>query len=137
MKWDEGKFLEAADGAARQDHYDRETKKWKRTTLPLVNFNIGIRENASLFEQNSEFETHLEQAVCGAGHFIALGRPWAPWGGTGCWPPTDRRGRMARQRLASHQSGDIAHRHSKRPTPARSGKFATSYRTAILKKAVY
>ncbi|MGR8965719.1 hypothetical protein [Rhizobium leguminosarum] len=74
MKWDEG-FLEEADGNARQDQLDRETKKWERTTLPLVNFNIGIRENASLFEQNSEFETHLEQAVRRAGHFIALGRP--------------------------------------------------------------
>lgn len=75
IKLDEGKFLDAFDGTAQQDEHDIETKQWKSTTLPLLDLRIGVQESVSLFEQNSEFEMYLEQALRGAGHFIALGRP--------------------------------------------------------------
>jgi hypothetical protein len=75
IKLDEGEFLNAVDGTAIRDEHNLETKQWARTTLPLLGFHIGVQESVSLFEQNSEIETHLEQALRGAGHFIALGRP--------------------------------------------------------------
>jgi hypothetical protein len=75
IKQDEGEFFETVDGTARQDEGDPGTEQWRRTTLPVGHMNVGIGENASLFEQNSDMELVLEHALHGAGHFIALGRP--------------------------------------------------------------
>lgn len=75
IKADEGKFLEAVDRAAIREEEDQETKQWARTTIPLLRVELGVKEGASLFEQNSEMETIIEHALRGAGHFVALGRP--------------------------------------------------------------
>jgi hypothetical protein len=75
MKVEDGRFLEAADQAAISDEHDSKTQQWRQTTVPLGSLNIDVREAVSLFEQGSELEATIEQAMSGAGHFIALGQP--------------------------------------------------------------
>ena len=75
FKLDEGAFVEAVDRMDRRDHFDPRSGEWLRTYLPLLNLQIGIQERVSLLEQNSDFETDLEQALRGADLFIGLGRP--------------------------------------------------------------
>ncbi|MGN7916644.1 hypothetical protein [Lysobacter sp. 22409] len=75
IKTDDGEFLEAADNAAIVKEHDGITKEWRRTIIPIVNLNVGVSETASLFEQGNELESIIEQAMNGAGHFIALGSP--------------------------------------------------------------
>ncbi|TBB38507.1 transposase [Rhizobium ruizarguesonis] len=47
--------------------------QWERTTLPLVNFNIGIRQNASLFEQIANLRRALHRRCAAPGISSPLG----------------------------------------------------------------
>lgn len=75
MKMDDGVFLEIADQSAIKEQHVPGTNEWQQTTIPIAGFNIGVSERGSLFEQGSDLESTIDQAMSGAGHFIALGQP--------------------------------------------------------------